>query len=56
MSERKRKILTGTQKSNMREAVKEQKTVSEMAQEYGRLFHPNRIMEESLVGECQSTV
>ena len=36
MSEKKRKILTGTQKAKIAlEAVKEQKTVNEVAQEYG---------------------
>jgi transposase-like protein len=36
MSEKKRKILTGTQKAKIAlEAVKKQKTVNETAQEYG---------------------
>jgi transposase-like protein len=42
MSEKKRKILTGTQKAKIAlEAVKEQKTVNEIAQEYG--VHPTQI-------------
>jgi len=42
MSEKKRKILTGAQKSKIAlEAVKEQKTVNEIAQEYG--VHPTQI-------------
>ena len=37
MSEKKRKILTGAQKAKIAlEAVKEQKTVNEIAQEYGK--------------------
>ena len=42
MSEKKRKILTCTQKAKIAlEAVKEQKTVNEIAQEYG--VHPTQI-------------
>ena len=42
MSEKKRKILTGAQKAKIAlEAVKEQKTVNEIAQEYG--VHPTQI-------------
>ena len=42
MSEKKRKILTATQKAKIAlEAVKEQKTVNEIAQEYG--VHPTQI-------------
>ena len=42
MSEKKRKILTCTQKAKISlEAVKEQKTVNEIAQEYG--VHPTQI-------------
>jgi transposase-like protein len=42
MSEKKRKILTGAQKAKIAlEAVKEQKTVNEIAQEYGA--HPTQI-------------
>ncbi len=42
MSEKKRKILTGTQKAKIAlEAVKGQKTVNEIAQEYG--VHPTQI-------------
>ena len=38
MSETKRKILTGAQKAKIAlEALKEQKTVNEIAQEYGVL-------------------
>ena len=42
MSEKKRKILTATQKAKIAlEALKEQKTVNEIAQEYG--VHPTQI-------------
>lgn len=42
MSEKKRKILTGTQKAKIAlEAVKGQKTVNEIAQEFG--VHPTQI-------------
>jgi transposase-like protein len=42
MSETKRKILTGAQKAKIAlEALKEQKTVNEIAQEYG--VHPTQI-------------
>ena len=42
MTEKKRKILTGAQKAKIAlEAVKEQKTVNEIAQEYG--VHPTQI-------------
>lgn len=42
MSEKKRKILTGAQKAKIAlEALKEQKTVNEIAQEYG--VHPTQI-------------
>ena len=42
MNEKKRKILTCTQKAKIAlEAVKEQKTVNEVAQEYG--VHPTQI-------------
>jgi len=57
MSEKKRKILTGAQKAKIAlEAVKEQKTVNEIGSRVWRSSYPNRIMEEGLVGECQSTV
>ncbi|MEY3759045.1 MAG: hypothetical protein RIR39_536 [Pseudomonadota bacterium] len=42
MNEKKRNILTGTQKAKIAlEAVKEQKTVNEITQEYG--VHPTQI-------------
>jgi len=42
MSETKRKILTGAQKAKIAlEALKEQKTINEIAQEYG--VHPTQI-------------
>jgi len=44
MSERKRKIFTGTQKAKVAlEAVKGMKTINEIAQEYG--VHPNQVSQ-----------